>query len=246
MSPDRVVAGAGTEARGPGASDIRAMFASIAGRYDLLNHLLSLSIDRYWRRAAVRLIAGEGPAAGDRCLDLCTGTGDLALAVTRALGVKTVGVDFCPPMLTRFAEKARPGDRVTMAAADAERLPFPDAAFRFATIAFGLRNIEHRAAALAEALRILEPGGLLLVLEFSRPVVPLVRQVFNGYFRRVLPVLGAWISGTDGPYAYLPDSVARFPDQAHLADELRAAGFEAVQYRNLTTGIAALHQGRKP
>lgn len=240
------IAGVGSEPPGPDASAVRAMFASIAGRYDLLNHLLSLSIDRYWRRAVVRSIAAASPQPSDVCLDLCTGTGDLALALSRRLGLQTFGVDFCPPMLARFAGKVRAGDRVVMAASDAEQLPFPEASFRFATIAFGLRNVEHRAVALAEALRVLEPGGILFVLEFSRPVVPVIRQAFNGYFHRILPLLGAWISGTEGPYAYLPDSVSRFPDQAALADELRATGFEAVGYRNLTTGIAALHHARKP
>jgi demethylmenaquinone methyltransferase / 2-methoxy-6-polyprenyl-1,4-benzoquinol methylase len=222
------------------------MFASIAGRYDFLNHFLSLSIDRYWRRAVVRVIAAEKPSSSDLCLDLCTGTGDLALAISRRLRLNTFGVDFCPPMLGRFAEKVRPGDRVAMAVSDVEQLPFHDGAFRFATIAFGLRNVERRAVALREAQRVLEPGGLLMVLEFSRPVLPVIRQAFNAYFHRVLPTLGAWISGIEGPYAYLPVSVSRFPDQAALAGELRAAGFAAVGYRNLTTGIAALHHARKP
>jgi demethylmenaquinone methyltransferase/2-methoxy-6-polyprenyl-1,4-benzoquinol methylase len=222
------------------------MFASIAPRYDFLNHLLSLSIDTYWRRRVVGLLAGRNPLPTDRCLDLCTGTGDLALDVARRLRIETTGLDFCHPMLVRLVAKIRDTDAVRVAESDARQLPFPEARFRFVTVAFGLRNIEHRATALSEMVRVLEPGGSLVVLEFSRPTVPIVRGLFNAYFHRVLPVVGSWISGTDRAYAYLPESVSRFPGQDALAREIESAGCVEVDYRNLTCGIAAMHWGMKP
>jgi demethylmenaquinone methyltransferase/2-methoxy-6-polyprenyl-1,4-benzoquinol methylase len=222
------------------------MFAAIAPRYDFLNHLLSLSVDRYWRRRVVRVLAGHDPSPPDRCLDLCTGTGDLALDIHRRLGIETFGVDFCHPMLVRLAAKLRSGDLVRVVEADCQALPFPDQSFRFVTIAFGLRNVENRVRALREMHRVIAPGGVLVVLEFSRPVVPGLRGLFDVYFRRVLPWLGSRISGTRGPYAYLPDSVRRFPDQPALAAELRGAGWMEVGYRNLTSGIAALHWASRP
>lgn len=238
--------GAEPSREGPDPHEIRSMFASIAPRYDLLNHLLSLSVDRLWRRRVVALISRHAPAEGDRCLDLCTGTGDLALDVTRRLGVPATGLDFCHPMLVRLAAKKRDNDRVHLTESDAQQLPFRESSFRFVTIAFGLRNVADRQTALGEIRRVLQPGGLLVILEFSQPVVPIVRPLFDVYFHRVLPAIGKWISGRDGPYAYLPASVRRFPDQRRLAGELEAAGFENVAFRNLTTGIAALHWGTKP
>lgn len=222
------------------------MFASIAPRYDFLNHFLSLSIDRYWRRRVVRLIADYDPRPGERCLDLCTGTGDLALDISRQLGLRTLGLDFCHPMLVRFMAKSQSDDTIRIAESDAHELPLPDCSFRFVSVAFGLRNIERRPVALAEIFRVLQPGGVLVVLEFSRPVVPLIREVFNAYFRHVLPAVGSWMSGTEGPYAYLPDSVRRFPAQDALAAEIESAGFTDVRYANLSAGIAALHWGLKP
>jgi demethylmenaquinone methyltransferase/2-methoxy-6-polyprenyl-1,4-benzoquinol methylase len=222
------------------------MFAAIAPRYDLLNHLLSLSVDRYWRWRVVRHLAAEGPASGDRCLDLCAGTGDLALGIHRRLGLETIGVDFCHPMLLRFQEKLGGAGTIRIAESDAQSLPFSSGQFRFVTVAFGLRNIEDRPRALGEMLRVLGPGGVVVVLEFSRPVLPLVRGIFGAYFDHVLPRIGAWVSGREAPYRYLPDSVRSFPDQKTLAGELDSAGFVDVGYRNLTFGIAALHWGSRP
>lgn len=230
----------------PSGSAVRAMFAAIAPRYDLLNHLLSLSVDRYWRWRVVRFLQAEAPSPGDRCLDLCAGTGDLALGIHRRTGLATVGVDFCHPMLVRFRAKLRDADTIRIAESDAQVLPFREAGFRFATVAFGLRNIEDRARALGEIRRVLRPGGLLLVLEFSRPVLPVLREAFGLYFHRVLPLVGAWMSGREEPYRYLPDSVRRFPDQRALVREFESSGYCGVGYRNLSFGIAALHWGRKP
>lgn len=234
-----------TAASGPDGKLIQSMFASIAPRYDLLNHVLSLSIDRYWRRKVVRLLASERPRGSDRCLDLCSGTGDLALDVRRRLGIETCASDFCHPMLIRCLEKRGTDPDLHIAESDAEALPFPDDHFRFVTVAFGLRNIEHRQTALSEMYRVLEPGGIVAILEFSQPVVPVVRQLFQFYFHHLLPRLGSLISGVEGPYAYLPASVARFPDQKTLAGELEGSGWQDVSYRNLSFGIAALHWGRK-
>ena len=231
--------------RGPDGTAIRSMFASIAPRYDFLNRFLSLSIDRYWRRRVVGLLRRYDPAAGDRCLDLCTGTGDLALDIHRGLGIRTVGSDFCHPMLLRFVGKIGSAS-IDVAESDAQQLPFADARFRFVTVAFGLRNIERMHVALREIHRVLEPGGVLVVLEFSQPVTPVVRGLFHVYFHRVLPKLGSWISGTAGPYAYLPASVSRFPSQKALVRELESAGLVEVDYENLTFGIAAMHWGVKP
>jgi demethylmenaquinone methyltransferase/2-methoxy-6-polyprenyl-1,4-benzoquinol methylase len=158
------------------------MFGAIAPRYDLLNRLLSASVDRRWRRQVVRRIASLAPEPGDRCLDLCTGTGDLALEIARSLGLETIGSDFCHPMLVESVRKIarRREHRIRTAEADAQELPFADRRFRFVTVAFGIRNVESLGRALGEMFRVLEPGGTAIVLEFSKPVVPGFRQVFRG------------------------------------------------------------------
>jgi demethylmenaquinone methyltransferase/2-methoxy-6-polyprenyl-1,4-benzoquinol methylase len=232
---------------GPEGQAVRNMFGAIAHRYDLLNHLLSASVDRRWRRQAVARIAELGPRPGDRCLDLCTGTGDLAIEIAGRLGLETVSSDFCHPMLVESRRKVqrRPGLPIRTAEADAQQLPFADGSFRFVTVAFGIRNVESLERALEEMYRMLEPGGAALVLEFSKPVVPGFRRIFDVYFTHVLPRIGAWVSGVDGPYRYLPASVRRFPSQAGLALLLERAGFREVGYRNLTGGIAALHWGTR-
>lgn len=231
---------------GPDGRIIRSMFGDIAPRYDLLNHVLSLSIDRRWRKHVARLIASRDPLSTDRCLDLCTGTGDLAIEVERTAGVETYAADFCHPMLVRLQSKTRSSPRIRITESDAQQLPFADSIFRFVTVAFGLRNIESRSLAIAEMSRVLRPGGVLVILEFSRPVVPVIRELFLLYFRYVLPRVGSWISGTRGPYSYLPQSVSRFPSQSQLRDELERAGLVSVQYRNLSFGIAAMHWGVRP
>ncbi len=235
--------------RAPPGPDVQRMFAAIADRYDLLNRLLSLQVDRYWRRSTVRLIRSMGPSPEDICLDLCTGTGDLMLDLKRHLDIEVVGADFCHPMLLHAQAKMGTGSEpshTSLAGADALALPFRDRTFRFVTVAFGLRNVEIMDLGLQEILRVLVPGGNLVVLEFSQPVWPVFRAVFRFYFSHILPRLGTWISGTDGPYRYLPDSVGRFPSQPELAHLITSVGFERVRYRNLTGGIAALHWGTKP
>ncbi len=222
------------------------MFAGIAGRYDLLNHLLSGNTDKRWRRLVV---AELRPALveGARALDVACGTGDLSLTLNEAGRAEVVGLDFCRPMLEIAREKAS-GEtrRVPFVEGDALRLPFADEVFDVATIAFGLRNLSSVGDGLQELRRILKPGGRVAVLEFSTPVVPGFRALFQFYFTRVLPRIGGLVSGSRGAYEYLPDSVSKFPDQKRLAALMRETGFEEVGYRNLTGGIAALHIGTRP
>jgi demethylmenaquinone methyltransferase/2-methoxy-6-polyprenyl-1,4-benzoquinol methylase len=228
---------------GPDSRRVQQMFAAIAHRYDFLNHFLSVSIDRRWRRLAVDTVRDAMAARPPRiCLDVCSGTGDLALALHRRLGCDVVASDFCHPMLTRAGAKLA-GRPIRNVEADALRLPFQDQAFDAVTIGFGLRNLEDPLRGLVEMRRVLRHGGALVILEFSRPVVPVLRHAFLFYFRRILPKAGALISGDRTAYQYLPDSVRRFPAQEELLTLMRSAGFEKVTYRNLSGGIAALHWG---
>jgi demethylmenaquinone methyltransferase / 2-methoxy-6-polyprenyl-1,4-benzoquinol methylase len=229
---------------GPDSRQVQEMFAGIAHRYDFLNHFLSASIDRRWRRVAVEKVHELiDPAASPVCLDLCSGTADLAIALHRGLKCDVVASDFCHPMLIRAAVKCA-GLRVRNVEADALSLPFQDRSFDALTIAFGLRNLEDPVRGLNEMHRVLKPGGALVILEFSKPVTPLFKTAFNFYFRHILPKLGALISGDGNAYQYLPDSVGKFPDQEHLMELIRSSGFEDVGYENLSGGIAALHWAR--
>ena len=228
---------------GPDSRRVQQMFAGIAHRYDFLNHFLSASVDRRWRSIAaakVRDLTGPSPAL---CLDACSGTGDLAIVLHRSLNTRVIASDFCHPMLIRATAKFA-GSNIRAIEADALQLPFPEASFDALTIAFGLRNLEDLQRGLQEIRRVLKAGGAAVVLEFSKPVVPLFSHAFNFYFRHVLPLLGAVVSGHSNAYQYLPDSVRKFPDQKQLLGLMRDAGFSETGYRNLTGGIAALHWGR--
>ena len=234
----------GRDYQGPDSRRVQKMFAGIAHRYDFLNHFLSASGDVRWRSLAVRKVEELTESSLPRlCLDLCSGTGDLALALHRRIGCQVIASDFCHPMLTRAAAKfsGRPLHNVE---ADALSLPFPDRSFDVSTIAFGLRNLEDPLRGLIEMHRVLKPQGAAVILEFSKPVVPIFAYVFNFYFRRILPKVGALISGSGAAYRYLPDSVRAFPAQDELVNLLRRAGFRDPAYRNLSGGIAALHWGR--
>jgi demethylmenaquinone methyltransferase/2-methoxy-6-polyprenyl-1,4-benzoquinol methylase len=221
------------------------MFAGIAGRYDLLNHLLSGNTDRRWRRAVAQTLR-PALVEGARVLDVACGTGDLSLALSEAGRAEVVGVDFCRPMLEIAARKGPEGARpIPYVEGDALQLPFADETFDVATIAFGLRNLSSVEEGLRELRRILKPGGRVAILEFSEPVLPGFRQLFRFYFTRVLPRIGGIVSGSRGAYEYLPRSVSAFPNQRRLAGMLKSAGFEEVEYRNLTGGVAALHTGRR-
>jgi demethylmenaquinone methyltransferase/2-methoxy-6-polyprenyl-1,4-benzoquinol methylase len=226
---------------------VREMFAEIAGRYDLLNHLLSGNIDQRWRRLVARRLQDTLTASNARVLDVACGTGDLSLALNEATGAKVIGIDFCRPMLELAAKKpAANGRKIPYIEGDALRLPFADESFEAVSIAFGLRNLLSVEDGLQELRRVLKPGGRLAILEFSRPVLPGFRGVFQFYFSSVLPRLGGIISGSRGAYEYLPDSVSRFPDQKRLAELMRDAGLNEVEYQNLTFGVAALHLGTRP
>ena len=220
---------------------VRAMFAEIAPSYDRLNHLLSANIDKRWRRLTVAKLRDVLARPGALALDLCCGTADLTLELARH--ARVIGCDFCHPMLVIGREKVAGAGRASLAEGDALSLPFADKSFDAVTVAFGLRNLEQVERGLAEIFRVLKPGGRAAVLEFSRPVVPVFREAFEFYFHRVLPRIGALISGSDGAYRYLPASVRAFPDQARLAELMRDAGFVGVGYHNLSGGIAALHLG---
>lgn len=222
------------------------MFGGIAGRYDLLNHLLSGNVDKGWRRLVARRLR-PSLVEGAHVLDVACGTGDLALALDASGAASVVGLDFCRPMLEIARRKAVGGRRrVPFVEGDALRLPFADESFDVVTIAFGLRNLAGVEEGLRELLRVLKAGGRVAVLEFSSPVVPGFSALFRFYMTRVLPRVGGLLSGSRGAYEYLPDSVLKFPDQKRLAALMREAGFAEVEYRNLTGGIAALHTGTRP
>jgi demethylmenaquinone methyltransferase/2-methoxy-6-polyprenyl-1,4-benzoquinol methylase len=222
---------------------VRRMFTAIAPRYDLLNHLLSLNVDRRWRRTAVRRLGWEARPDGTY-LDLCSGTMDLAAALARAPGFRgrVVGADFVVPMLARGRGKAA---RVAPVGADALALPFPDASFDGAMCAFGVRNLADLDAGLAEAARVLRPGARFVVLEFATPRFAPLRWAYLFYFQRVLPAIGRAVSKHRDAYTYLPESVRAFPAPETLAGRLAAAGFSQVGFESLTGGICAVFHGTR-
>jgi demethylmenaquinone methyltransferase/2-methoxy-6-polyprenyl-1,4-benzoquinol methylase len=228
---------------------IRRMFGAIAPTYDLLNHLLSLNVDKLWRWRTTRLVPPRGDAP---ILDLCTGTGDLALAYDRAAHgrVPVVGADFCGEMLDRAIAKTarrRREGQIRYVQADAQRLPFASDHFQIVCVGFGLRNVTDTDRGLAEMVRVVRPGGRVAILEFSRPRGRLFGRLYNFYFRRVLPWLGQLISRSrDEAYHYLPASVQEFPDGEALAERLRRHGLTDVAWRPLTFGIATLYTGTRP
>jgi demethylmenaquinone methyltransferase/2-methoxy-6-polyprenyl-1,4-benzoquinol methylase len=228
------------------------MFATIAGRYDLLNHLLSGQMDKRWRRLVAKRLRERLGSKEAVVLDVACGTGDLSLELFEKIGARVVATDFCRPMLEVAARKIAPAadaggqQAIPLIEGDALRLPFIDTSFDGVTIAFGLRNLSNVERGLAELFRVLKPGGSLAVLEFSKPVIPGFSFLFQVYFTKLLPFVGGLISGSRSAYQYLPDSVSRFPDQTELVARMQQVGFERVEYQNLTGGIAALHLGMRP
>jgi len=224
------------------------MFGEIAGRYDFLNHLLSLNIDRYWRWRTVRSVP---PTDGASILDLCTGTGDLALAYHRATGgrARIVGADFCREMLViarQKGAKAKVGDAVTFIEADAQHLPLASDQFQIVSVAFGLRNVADTAVGLAEMVRVCAPGGRVAVLEFSSPSWQPFKAIYGWYFRHLLPRIGQWFArNRQSAYSYLPESVGEFPQGEELAQLMRDAELTDVWYRGLTLGVCTLYVGTK-
>ena len=219
------------------------MFGRVARRYDLLNHLLSASLDRVWRRHSARSLA---LSPGDRVLDLCCGTGDQAVALHRR-GAVVVAADFCLPMLAisrrKFARQAPPQPRPFCA--DALALPYRDGCFDAATVSFGLRNVADLDRALAELGRVLRPGGQLAILEFALPSLPPLRALYLFYFNRLLPLLGRWVSSDASAYTYLPASVSSFPQREEFLAHLAGAGFRSTSFRDLTGGILCLYRGER-
>jgi len=225
---------------------VRSLFDSIAGRYDLLNHLLSAGIDAYWRRRAISRLR---PVSGARILDVATGTADFAIAAARLAPREIVGVDIAEEMLARGRKKLSArglSGLIALRKGEAERLPFADGAFDAAIVAFGARNFEDLDAGLAEMRRVLRPGGKLLVLEFSRPARFPVRQIYMFYFLRVLPFVGHLVSGNSEAYAYLPASVMAFPEGEAFLAHVTRAGFTHAAAERLTFGIASIYTAGTP
>ena len=223
------------------------MFDAIAGRYDLLNHLLSAGIDRRWRRRAIRSLELTG---GECVLDLCTGTGDLAIAAVRATppAARVVGVDFSGAMLRvgdSKLRKARLDDRIAMVQGDATRIPLADASVDAVTIGFGIRNVERMDAACAELLRVLRPGGRLAILEFAVPTAPVFGALYAWYTNRLLPRIGRALSRDDSAYAYLPASISAFASPDEFVKILRRAGFGTISPIRLMLGSVILYTARK-
>lgn len=228
------------------AKAVRAMFSGIAGRYDLLNHVLSMNIDKRWRRLVRQKLQPILDDPNALILDVACGTGDLSIELQTHADARVIGTDFCRPMLAVAAEKNTKGSlAIPYVEGDAMRLGFASDSFDAATIAFGLRNLSNFSDGLAELRRVLKTGGRIVILEFSSPVIPGFRQMFNLYFTRVLPRIGGAVSGSRGAYEYLPDSVSKFPDQKRLVSMMMETGFDSVEYTNLTGGIAAIHTGVK-
>ena len=225
---------------------VKRIFSEIAPRYDLLNHVLSLNIDRRWRRKAIARLEVERDQAG-RYLDLCAGTMDVALEISRLPGFRglVVGADFAEPMLKAGAGKIS-GSGITPVTADAVQLPIASGQLAGAIVAFGIRNVAGLDEALREALRILVPGGRFVILEFSTPRIRILRALYRLYFHHVLPLIGRLISGHRTAYQYLPRSVANFPVEEELASRMEAAGFAKVSWRSLSFGVAAIHVAERP
>jgi demethylmenaquinone methyltransferase/2-methoxy-6-polyprenyl-1,4-benzoquinol methylase len=268
LAPVKGTCPEGAVSEADASKKVREMFTEIAPRYDFLNHLLSLQLDRLWRaRVAKHLrpiffrqetyVAERKPVFVRRetsVLDLCCGTGDLAIALNRRYWTRVLGVDFAHSMLVRARKKStrlhspdlvqlRP---IRYIEADALRLPFPDGAFDLVTTAFGFRNLANYEAGLEEIQRVLKPGGTVAILEFTEPPVGRLGDFYRWYFSNVLPKIGGLISGDQAAYKYLPKSVARFFRPPELAALMAAVGYDCVDYRVWTFGTVALHTGLRP
>jgi demethylmenaquinone methyltransferase/2-methoxy-6-polyprenyl-1,4-benzoquinol methylase len=242
--------GAQTEA--DASRKVREMFTQIAPSYDALNHLLSLDIDRLWRARTAKLLRPILQRNDAVVLDLCCGTGDLALALRNSGKARVIGVDFAHTMLVRARAKSirgrshsgMPGPPpLPLFEADALRLPFANASFDLVASAFGFRNLANYEEGLKEIRRVLKPGGTVAILEFSEPPPGLVGNLYRWYCRKLLPKLGGWLSGNPNAYKYLPASVARFFRPEELAAQIRSAGFTSVKYQLWTLRSVAFHVG---
>src|SRR6266478_3723830 len=245
-----MVIGAAPEGASDQASAARAvqqMFSSLAPRYDLLNHVLSFNIDRWWWWRTARTFAEILSRPDARALDLCCGTGDMAFALQRRAGrrgARIVGADFAHPMLQRALGKSTESSPEWIEG-DALRLPFRDATFDLVTTAFGFRNLANYEGGLKEIQRVLKPGGTVAILEFTEPPAGLAGDLYRWYCRKVLPKIGGLLSGNPHAYKYLPASVARFFHPDELASLMCKVGFASVEYQLWTLGSVGLHTGRK-
>lgn len=226
---------------------IRDMFDGIAPSYDRLNHLLSLGVDRLWRKRSLKAIAD---GTQQEILDVACGTGDSTIAIAEAVapGSRVTGVDISEGMMSllmRKAAKAGVHDRIRLLKADAEALPFPDGSFHRVSCAFGVRNFERKDLALSEFYRVLKADGKAVVLELSVPDVPLLRRLYDLYFLHVLPWVGGWISGNRAAYKYLPASVHTFPAPDSFCDLMRDAGFRSVYYKTFSFGLCRMYVGSR-
>jgi demethylmenaquinone methyltransferase/2-methoxy-6-polyprenyl-1,4-benzoquinol methylase len=229
------------------AQRVRSVFASVASKYDVMNDLMSFGVHRLWKQFTLSL---TGLRPGQRALDVAGGTGDLALGMLRQVGKggSVVLSDINPKMLERGRDRLLDSGwagNVECLVADAERLPFDDNSFDCVTIGFGLRNVTDKPAALNSMLRVLKPGGQMLVLEFSHPVAPGLKPLYDAYSFNVLPLLGHFVAGDEASYRYLAESIRMHPNQETLLEMLRTAGYAQVRYHNLSGGIVALHRGYK-
>ena len=236
---------AGASDRDSAARAVREMFTAIAPRYDLLNHLLSANIDKLWWRRTARSFANVLTRPGVQALDLCCGTGDMALALRRqAPHAEITGADFSHSMLVLASKKNSQPRPIKWVEADALQLPFPDQSFDLVTSAFGFRNLADYDAGLCEIFRVLRPGGECGILEFSEPQ-GMMGKIYDVYFKSVLPRIGRLISGNSGAYSYLPASVERFPQPPEILSRMRAAGFRNASWTPCTLGIAGLFRGNR-
>ena len=225
---------------------VEEMFDSISHKYDLLNHLLSFNIDRIWRKRAIKKLLQYAP---ETILDVATGTGDFAIQACKTGHFKITGIDISEGMLNEARKKIHEKnlrEKIQLLKADSENLPFENECFDAVTVAFGVRNFENLEQGLAEIFRVLNPGGVLIILEFSKPAKSPFKQVYNFYFRRILPLVGKKISKDYRAYEYLPESVQEFPDGEKFIDVLEKVGFENNMYFQQTFGIATIYQSEKP
>ena len=221
---------------------VRGMFGRIAGRYDLLNHLLSLNLDKRWRARLVDRVAPVLESPGAQALDLCCGTADVALALEQRLGRPVWASDFCHPMVVEAARKISSGrKRTPLFEADALAIPLASETMDVITVAFGFRNLANYEKGLKELRRVLKPGGVAAILEFSQPVNPAFAALYGFFSTRVLPTVGGMISGSSEAYTYLPESIQKFPGAEEFAEAMRQTGYSRVEFERLMFGAVALH-----
>jgi demethylmenaquinone methyltransferase/2-methoxy-6-polyprenyl-1,4-benzoquinol methylase len=232
----------GTASEQAASQWVRGMFGRIAPRYDLLNHLLSFNLDKRWRARTVARVAEILDRPDAQVLDLCCGTGDVLLALERRANRPLLASDFCHPMLVEARRKISSQRLSTpVFEADALSLPLADASLDLITVAFGYRNLANYQHGLEEMLRVLKPGGVAAILEFSQPPNPAFRALYGFFSTRILPRIGGIVSGSPEAYSYLPESIRKFPGAEQLAQEMRQAGFSRVEFERMTGGAVALH-----